>query len=358
MNISNSIYSGVVGWSRLQEIITEYEQSGIYILVDENTRKLCLPTLQDLCTGLEDAMIIEIQSTESNKTISSVEKIWKQLVDGNAVRKSLLICLGGGLVTDVGGFAAATFKRGINFIHIPTTLLAMVDAALGGKTGVNLNSIKNQIGVFALPKAVFIFEEFLKTLPDRQKLSGYAEMLKHAMIHSEELFEKFIMLNSHEKVCNEDNILESATVKMEIVNQDFNETGLRKALNFGHTIGHAVESYSQKYDSDPLLHGEAIAIGLICESFISMRMFGLEKNDLKRLTNLISWHFPHYRFKSKPGDELLALMCHDKKNAISSQLNFSLIRKIGEPVYDQFPGEKLILESLHFYINLEVGFFV
>jgi len=358
MNISNSIYSGVVGWSRLQEIILEYKKSGIYILVDENTRELCLPLLKEKCTGLEDAMVIEIHSNESNKTIASVEKIWQQLVVGNAVRKSLMVCLGGGLTTDIGGFAAATFKRGINFIHIPTTLLAMVDASLGGKTGVNLNSIKNQIGVFALPQAVFIFDEFLKTLPDRQKLSGYAEMLKHAMIHSDKLFDKFIILNSHEKVCNEVDILESASVKMEIVNSDFTETGIRKALNFGHTIGHAIESYSQKHDSNPLLHGEAIAIGLVCESFISMRMFGMDKNDLKRLSNLVSWHFSHYRFKPKPGNELLALMCHDKKNASSSQLNFSLIRKIGEPVYDQFPGEKLILESLHFYINLEVGFFV
>jgi 3-dehydroquinate synthase len=358
MNISNTIFSGAFGWSRLQEIILEYRKSGIYILVDENTRELCLPIVKQKCTGLEDALVFEIHSGESNKTIASVEKIWHQLVAGNAVRNSLMICLGGGLITDVGGFAAATFKRGINFIHIPTTLLAMVDASIGGKTGVNLNSIKNQIGVFALPKAVFIFGEFLITLPERQKLSGYAEMLKHTMIHSEMLFEKFILLNSHEKVCNETDILESATVKMEIVNSDFTETGLRKALNFGHTIGHAIESYSQKYDSDPLLHGEAIAIGLICETFISVRMFGLDKNDLKRLANLVSWHFPHYRFKSKPGEELLALMCHDKKNASTSKLNFSLIRKIGEPVYDQYPGEKLILESLHFYINLEVGFFV
>lgn len=358
MNISNAIFSGIVGWTRLQEIILDYRQSGIYILVDENTRELCLPLLKARCSGLEDVLVIEMQSNESNKTIASVEKIWQQLVAGNAVRNSLMICLGGGLLTDVGGFASATFKRGINFIHIPTTLLAMVDASIGGKTGVNLNSIKNQIGVFALPKAVFIFEEFLKTLPSRQKLSGYAEMLKHAMIHSQELFDNFMILNSPEKVCNEANILESATVKMDIVNSDFTETGLRKALNFGHTIGHAIESYSQKYDSDPLLHGEAIAIGLICESFISTRMFGLDKNDLKRLANLVSWHFPHYRFKSKPGEDLLALMCHDKKNTSTSKLNFSLIRKIGEPVYDQYPGEKLILESLHFYINLEVGFFV
>jgi len=358
MNIANSIFSGAEGWVRLQDLISEFSRTGIFILVDENTHKHCLPMLKSSCAGLDDAMVIEVPGNESNKTIASVEKIWQELVTGNAVRSSLLVCLGGGLLTDIGGFAAATFKRGINFINIPTTLLAMVDAAIGGKTGVNLSSIKNQVGVFELPIAVFIFEEFLQTLPTRQKLSGYAEMLKHAMIHSNTLFERFMVLNSLEKICSEINILESAAVKMEIVNSDFTETGLRKALNFGHTIGHAVESYSQKHDTDPLLHGEAIAIGLVCESFISMRMFGLDKNDLKKLANLVGWHFPHYRFQTRPGPELLALMCHDKKNVSYSQLNFSLIRKIGEPVLDQYPGEKLILESLHFYMNLEAGFFV
>jgi len=358
MNISNSIFSGVNGWSQLQEITLKFSQAGIYILVDENTCVHCLPLLREKCTGLDDALVIEIHSNESNKTIASVEKIWQQLVEGEAVRSSLMICLGGGIITDIGGFAAATYKRGMSFIHIPTTLLAMVDASLGGKTGVNLNSVKNQIGMFAPPMAVFIFPEFLNTLPTRQKLSGYSEMVKHAMIDSERHFQKIIVLNSPEKFCTEKFILESASVKMEIVNNDLKEKGLRKVLNFGHTIGHAVEAYSLKYDSDPLLHGEAIAIGLICESFISMRMFGLDENDLKRLANLLSWQFPHYQFKPRPAGELLAFMAHDKKNDSSSQLNFSLIRKMGEPVYDQFPGEKLILESLHFYMNLEVGFFV
>jgi len=358
MNISNSIFSGVNGWSQLQEIILKFSQAGIYILVDENTHVQCLPLLRDKCSGLDEALVIEAHSNESNKTIASVEKIWLQLVEGKAVRSSLMICLGGGIITDIGGFAAATYKRGMSFIHIPTTLLAMVDASLGGKTGVNLNSVKNQIGMFARPTAVFIFPEFLNTLSKRQKLSGYSEMVKHAMIDSERHFQKIIVLNSPEKFCTEKFILESASVKMEIINNDLKEKGLRKVLNFGHTIGHAVESYSLKYDSDPLLHGEAIAIGLICESFISMRMFGLDENDLKRLANLLSWQFPYYQFKPKPAGELLAFMAHDKKNDNSSQLNFSLIRKMGEPVYDQFPGEKLILESLHFYMNLEVGFFV
>lgn len=358
MNIADTIFSGDSGWIHLQEVILEYSKSGIFILVDENTHKHCLPLLKEKCTGLDGAAVIELLSNESNKTIASVENIWLKLVAGDAVRKSLLICLGGGVITDTGGFAAATFKRGMDFIHIPTTLLAMVDAALGGKTGVNLNSIKNQVGVFALPKAVFILTDFLDTLPKRQKLSGYAEMLKHAMIDSEKHFEKLIVLNSPEKVCNEKNILESAAVKMKIVSKDFAETGLRKVLNFGHTIGHAIESYSQKNDADPLLHGEAIAIGLICECFISMRMFGTDSNDLRKTVNLVRWHFPQYRFKQDSATELLALMCHDKKNEDTSKLNFSLIHKIGEPVFDQFPGEKLIRESLHFYMNLESGFFV
>jgi len=358
MNEGNYVFSGENGWLALHETIREYRQSGIYILVDENTGKYCLPVLISRCPELSTAKIIELEGNESNKTIAGVEFVWRSLAGNIAVRNSLLLCLGGGVITDIGGFAAATFKRGIDFIHVPTTLLAMVDAALGGKTGINLDTIKNQIGIFALPKAVFIFSEFLQTLPARQRLSGYAEMLKHAMIDSHIHFEKLLILNSPEKVCNEKDILESASVKMKVVAADFGEKGMRKALNFGHTIGHAIESYSQKHDSDPLLHGEAIAIGLICESFISMRMFGMDENDLRKMAALISWHFPHYRFKPGMADELMAIMCHDKKNNGNSQLNFSLIHKIGEPLYDQYPGEKLIRESLHFYLNLEAGFFV
>ena len=358
MNKLTSINTGSNGWLLLQTMVLDYSQSGIYILVDENTHKFCLPLLREKCSGLDAAVVIEFQAGERNKTISGAEKIWRRLVSEKAVRNSLLICLGGGVITDIGGFTAATYKRGMDFIHIPTTLLAMVDAAIGGKTGVNLDSLKNQIGVLALPKAVFIFAEFLKTLPPRQRLSGYAEMLKHAVIDGNSHFEKLLLLNSPEKVCNEKNILESVLVKTSIIESDFNETGLRKVLNFGHTIGHAVETYSQKHDADPLLHGEAIAIGLICESFISMRLLDFSQDDLKKMASLVSWHFPHYRLKPQSADELIAIMMHDKKNPDSSKINFSLLQKTGEPVFDQYPGEKLIRESLHFYVNLEVGFFV
>ena len=356
MNISHTLYSGAQGWDKLQDIILEYSKSGIYILVDENTNKFCLPDLQHKCRGLENALVIEVPGSESNKTIASIEKIWLQLVDGSAVRNSLMICLGGGVITDIGGFAASTFKRGMNFVHIPTTLLAMVDAALGGKTGVNLNAIKNQVGVFAPPQAVFIFSEFLSTLPTRQILSGYAEMLKHAMIDGETLFGRLIDLSAPEQIINEKDILESAAVKMKIVTEDLDEKGIRKVLNLGHTIGHAVEAYSQKNDPDPLLHGEAIAIGLVCEAFISMHMLGMPENDLKRLVSQVARFYPHYRLKSKSSEELRTYMTHDKKNASVSKLNFSLIRSIGHPVFDQYPGEKLILESLHFYMNLDAGF--
>ena len=356
MNLKNSIYSGVSGWLRLQELILDYRKPGVYILVGENTEKKCLPLLLKKCKELSEAHIIKIQGGESNKTITGVEKVWQLLAAGGARRGSLLVCLGGGVISDIGGFAASTYKRGMDLINIPTTLLAMVDAALGGKTGINMDSVKNQVGVFAQPKSVFIFTEFLKTLPAQQKLSGYAEMLKHAMIDSEHHFEMLIA-NPPESVFNEAAILKSAGVKVSVVEQDPSEGGLRKVLNFGHTIGHAIESCSHQKDAVPLLHGEAIAIGLVCETYISVKMLDLDESELIKITKLVSRHFPHYKLKSGSADELLALMSHDKKNSDSSRLNFSLLHKIGEPVYDQFPAESLIRESLHFYLNVHVDLF-
>ncbi|MEI6059484.1 MAG: 3-dehydroquinate synthase [Bacteroidota bacterium] len=352
MNLSDKIYSGDDGWSHLQVLIREYRNPGIFILVDENTVSHCLPVLMTKCAGLEEAKVIEIKSGEANKTIAGVENVWQMLSSGRAMRNSLLICLGGGVITDIGGFAAATFKRGMDFIHLPTTLLAMVDASLGGKTGINLHSVKNQVGVFAQAKSVFIFTEFLATLPARQKLSGFAEMLKHALIDSRQHFEDLMALDSPEQACTELMILRSAAVKIQVVNQDPSEGGIRKVLNFGHTIGHAVEAYSQQNDAEPLSHGEAVAIGLVCESLISVSLLGMDENDFSLLTELVVRHYPHYSLPARSADELLVLMGHDKKNTDSSRLNFSLISNIGEPVYDQLPGEKLIRESLHYYVNL------
>jgi len=352
MNLSKSLYSGKDGWLHLQESIEKYSQSGIYIIVGENTLKYCLPVLLEKCPTLADAFIIKIPGGESNKTISSIEKVWQKLTNGKALRSSLVICLGGGVITDIGGFAAATFKRGMDFIHIPTTVLAMVDAAIGGKTGINLDMVKNQIGVFAQPKSVFVFTEFLETLPERQMLSGYAEMLKHALTDSAEHFDDLLQLNSPLNACVETTILQSAAVKTKVVEKDPSEGGIRKVLNFGHTIGHAIEAFSQKNDADPLLHGEAVAIGLVCESYISAKMFGLSQNDLMKITAHVNLHFKHYTILPENIDDLLALMYHDKKNTDNNLLNFSLISSIGKPVWDQFPGEELIRSSLHYYLGV------
>ncbi len=355
---TDSIFSGTKGWEQLRTLLAAYRHAGIYILVDENTTKFCLPVLLEKCPELGSAAVITAPGSESNKTVAGVEHIWRSLAKANAVRNSLLLCLGGGVITDMGGFAAATFKRGIDFVHIPTTLLAMVDAALGGKTGVNLDSVKNQLGVFEMPKAVFIFDTFLETLSKRQKLSGFAEMIKHAVIDSPDHFEKLMLLNSPEKICNDANILESVLVKVAVVKQDPKEAGIRKALNFGHTIGHAIETYSQKHDTNPLLHGEAIAIGMICESFISMQLLGFPEDDLRQISAFINRHFPEYRLKPAIAEELFVYMYQDKKSFDPMQLNFSLLRGIGKPVWDQLAGEKLVRESLHFYTNLDAGFFV
>jgi len=352
---THPIFHGNQGWSELNSLISIYTGAGIFILVDENTSKYCLPLLKANCPLTNEATIIQTESGESNKTLNELGKVWQQLSDGKATRNSLLICLGGGVISDLGGFAAAAFKRGIDFINIPTSLLSMVDASLGGKTGINLGSLKNQIGVFVKPKGVFIFPEFLHTLPKREKFSGFAEMLKHAMIDSEAHFESLFFITEPEKFCVEDAIMKSAAVKMRIVGQDPSEGGIRKVLNFGHTIGHAIETFSQKNDAEPLLHGEAIAIGLICESYISMVLCGLSQQAVKELADLVRLLFPHYRFSGSKVKELLMYMGHDKKNIRADELNFSLLNKIGDPVWDKIPGERLIRESLHFYLNLPKG---
>jgi len=350
---TDKIYSGPGGWLRLSEIIAGHTQNGIIVLVGENTFRYCLPLLRENCNGLDKATIITIQGNEACKTIAGVEKVWATLASIKALRSSLLICLGGGVITDIGGFAAATYKRGMNFIHIPTTLLAMVDAALGGKTGINLGVVKNQIGVFAQPLSVFIFPEFLVTLPERQKLSGFAEMIKHAMIDNEGHFDELVAAHTIEQECNEKAILRSAAVKMAVVRQDYSDSGIRKVLNFGHTIGHAIEALSHRNDAKPLFHGEAVAVGLICECYISMQMLGFPETSLHKLIKLIFRHFPYYPFKKESFGALTELMSHDKKNLSANESNFSLIKAIGKPVFDQVPGEKLIAESLDFYLSLE-----
>lgn len=333
----------------LHRILKSYKNQKIFLLIDENTKEFCLPLLYQMVLA-HRVIIIEIQSGEVNKNIETCKIIWEELLKNQANRKSLLINLGGGVLTDIGGFVAATFKRGINFVNIPTTVLGVADAAIGGKTGVDLALFKNQIGVFTKPEAVLINSVFFKTLSIRQVNSGLAEIIKCALIADKylwnELREKHVL-----QIVNWDHIIqESVRVKMDIVSKDPLETGERKLLNFGHTIGHAIETYSLKNDDDALLHGEAIAIGIICESYLSVRKNKLSEDALNEIVRYLFNHYHSYNLQSEAIEELIEFMVQDKKNT-DNQINFTLISKIGKGVIDQYLGLNEIREALRFYIR-------
>ncbi len=295
--------------------------SKIAILVDENTKKYCLEKL----SKIKYTIIIEIKSGEKNKNLKTCHSIWEQLINHNFDRNSLIINLGGGIIGDIGGFCASTYKRGIGFIHIPTTLLAMVDAAIGGKLGVNLNNLKNQIGVFQHPSSVIINTDFLNTLPKKEIISGFAEIVKHALIADKELWNKIKCIQIEELNLDEI-IINSVELKNKIILTDPHEKGERKKLNFGHTFGHAIESYYLEKGT-PILHGEAIYIGMILETEISKLTF-LEKNEIKNYI-LSNFKLPYTPNKN----ELLKFLVNDKKNQ-SKKINFSLLKGIGHCTTD------------------------
>jgi len=351
MGSDKGVFSGSRGWQELEALVQSHRGAGVFILTDQNTALHCLPLLRSKCRNTENAGLLELPSGEGVKTIETVTGIWKFLGDSLALRSSLLLCLGGGVITDMGGFAAASFKRGMHFAHIPTTLLAMVDASIGGKNGIDVDGLKNQVGLFALPDAVFCFPEFLATLPEREIASGFAEMIKHALIHSRDHFNELLKLKELSAAGLEPLLASSSGIKADIVKADPTETGLRKVLNLGHTVGHAIETWSLNNDLSPLIHGEAIAVGLICEAFISSRLTGLPEEDLQLISGLVYRYFPRYILKPESFGELLSLMLNDKKNHTSGRINFSLLKSVGEAVVDQYPHEDLILESLHYYLK-------
>ena len=333
----------------LKIILEEKKYSNVFILTDENTGEYCLPLLLENMPTSFAYDLIEVSAGEENKNIDFCIGIWKMLLDFGAERNSLLINLGGGVVTDMGGFAASTYKRGIDFIQIPTTLLSQVDASIGGKTGIDLDSVKNIIGTFTQPQAVFISIDFLRTLDRRQLVSGFAEMVKHAFIFDADYFNAIKDFDfDHPDMKN---IYRSVQIKNEIVKQDPKESGLRKILNFGHTIGHAVETYSLDNDKNSLLHGEAIAIGMICEAFLSHKYHDLKKEELNYLVKFIRKVFPDYELKSESFSDLLEVMKNDKKNA-DGKIGFSLLTEIGHCSYNHYLEEDKIKESLKYYQEL------
>lgn len=320
----------------------------IFIIVDKTTEKYCLPVIYNI-PDLKNAKIVSIDSTDNNKNIETVIYVWNELSNNKATRHSLVINLGGGMVTDLGGFAASTFKRGIKFINIPTTLLAMVDASVGGKTGVNFNGLKNEIGVFNDAEAVFINTIFLKTLDAKNICSGYAEMIKHGLINNEQMWSNLITfdINNPDLKVLQRNLYESIKVKENIVEADPHESGIRKALNLGHTVGHAFESHAMN-ENRPILHGYAVAFGLICELYLSCIKLNFPTDKMRQTVNYIKDVYGTYNFNCDDYSCLYELMKHDKKNN-SAKINFSLLEDIGKVKINQTATKAEIFEAFDFF---------
>lgn len=332
---------------KLQHYFAQNPTQNCFVLVDENTRAHCLKRLR-LALPDQRLKIIEISSGEENKTLETTSLVWSFLSENKADRQSVLINLGGGVLTDLGGFAAATYKRGIPFINIPTTLLSMVDASAGGKNGIDFQGLKNQIGTFTQPEMVIIQPKFLKTLDQRQLYSGLAEMLKHGLIADENHWEKLISLAEYDGKTLQGLIEDSINIKLKIVEEDPYEKGLRKILNFGHTLGHAIESEFLTTEK-PLLHGEAIVIGMILESILSWQRGLLQEQDLQTiLAGFDSIYGKPQTIELNLYPAILQWLQHDKKNK-GQQLQFSLIEKIGKANYNQSCTEEHILTALDEY---------
>ena len=325
--------------------LDEKQYSNIVILCDTNTEKYCLPFWKAPLPAPQK--MITIKAGERYKNIRSCEKIWSELLQIKADRNTLLVNLGGGVVGDLGGFVAATYKRGIPFVQIPTTLLAQVDASIGGKVGVDMGFLKNVVGAFALPEAVFIDPVFLKTLHFRQIRSGFAEIIKHAFIADADLWQRIKALDLNKK--NKDTIewysliVPSLEVKNSIVTQDFKEQHIRKALNFGHTIGHALETSSLLFDKKPLYHGEAVAYGMIAEMWLSEKAFGI---DLSEAKDFLLKMYGNYPIDTDNTDYLIEIMQNDKKND-QNGINFNLLPEIGKVSINHIIEENWIKESLN-----------
>ncbi len=332
----------------LTQAINKCPHDKLFVLTDEHTHRLCLPKLESI-HALQKAEEIRIGAEDVHKNIETLAQVWQTLSDRGATRHSLLINLGGGMVTDLGGFAAATFKRGITYINIPTTLLAMVDASVGGKTGINFNGLKNEIGAFAPAACVLIETEFLRTLDARNFFSGYAEMLKHGLISTPEHLNELLAFDTecpnyeHLKLM----VGKSVQVKEDIVEQDPKEQGIRKALNLGHTVGHAFESLALA-EHRPVLHGYAVAWGLVCELYLSHIQVGFPKEYLRQVNQFVREHYGCFIFDCQHYERLYELMKHDKKNTADT-INFSLLRAVGDIILNQTTDKTTLFEVFDFY---------
>ena len=342
-----SIYFNENGYEALNNLLSENNYSSIFILTDEHTNELCLPKLLATIVTEITIEIIEIEAGEENKNITTCVELWSILSDFGADRKSVLLNLGGGVVTDIGGFVAATFKRGIDFINIPTTLLGMVDASVGGKNGIDLGNLKNQIGTITNPKLLVIDSSYLETLSDKEMKSGLAEMLKHGLIYDRNYWNEFLNISEIDYANFDKLIYRSIEIKNEIVSQDPTENGIRKALNFGHTLGHAIESHFLN-SKTRLLHGEAIAIGMELESYIATEKNLLSQEEFNEIKTVLKNTYNSHFFSETDVNAIIDLLIHDKKNEYG-KVQFALIEKIGKTILNQSVDNELIIRSFNNY---------
>lgn len=335
----------------LREATALYHPEQLYVLVDTHTRQFCLPAVEQTLRLLPEHVLC-IESGEDQKTLATIERIWDFLTENGATRFSLLLILGGGVLTDMGGFAASTFKRGIRYVNIPTTLLAAVDAATGGKTGFDYHGLKNEIGLFCTPERTIVYPAYLQTLPHKEFLSGYAEMLKHALIASPLEVAQILSIDM-------DNIdwthltallARSIDIKNYIVEQDPSEEGLRKTLNFGHTIGHALESLSFTSDQ-PMLHGYAVLYGMVAELYLSVIKLGFPRETLSQVVELMKSHYGRPVCPCRDYERLWTLMKHDKKNVSPEHVTFTLLRNVGNCRLNQSATKEEVFDALDFLFN-------
>ncbi len=320
----------------------------LFVLTDCITLQLCWPLIS-MMPQMQAAQMITIGDTDENKTLGSLSAVWTALQQGGATRHSLMVNLGGGMITDLGGFAASTFKRGIAYINVPTTLLSMVDASVGGKTGINFGGLKNEIGVFNCSDSVLLDGEFLRTLDINNILSGYAEMLKHGLISTTEHWSELLNFDfqSIDYQALTALVAKSVAVKERIVDEDPTEQGIRKALNFGHTVGHAFESLAME-QGRTVLHGYAVAWGMVCELYLSALRCGFPKDVLHQTLQFIRENYGQFAITCDDYDRLYEFMTHDKKNS-AGQVNFTLLGGIGDIRINQTATKDEIQEMLDFY---------
>ena len=351
--LSNNYYVNFQedAYRKLNDFILTVKPSSIIILVDENTKKYCLPILSEELKTVQSPKIIEIVSGEAYKNLDTCTVVWNTLTELGADRKSVLINLGGGVITDLGGFVASAFKRGISFINIPTTLLSMVDASVGGKTGVDLGVLKNQIGLFSDPEMVLIDHRYLKTITDRELRSGLAEIIKYGLTYDHQLWNDISRLKEININTISTWIHRSIEIKNDVVTKDPKEQGLRKILNFGHTLGHAIESYFlESKDKENLTHGEAIAIGMVTAAYISSKLLNFPDDKVYAIKQTILKIYDKVSMNRNDFEAIIALLIHDKKN-VGGQVNFVLLSSLENFKLDCVVEKEMLIQALDYYIN-------